>query len=330
VKQLVEASFAQIAKAVPCFQFTDVGWKAGSSMDAMSNQFCNKGPAIFFMSNPNAGCYSYVGQLDYPSQQVQLHDPGCLSMGTVIHEIGHALGMAHEHIRSDRDKAVWIDFSNIIPGFESQFEITPSAYIGAPYDILSVMQYDAYSFAHDVSQPTIVCRDPNQATGIGQRSGLSQGDVDQFVAMYLGENPTCGGSTIAGIGCIDSKDENGIDICTGITSCDAVTMQLCCACDGGISVQCYKDEPCNQPEKLPPPDDSACIVDQTGADPTWSGQFGCIVANICDYAVKFTCASTPSCSHDAAANGYFFYDCQGYRVYEICEDPSACKVVRSG
>eukprot|EP00747_Dinoflagellata_sp_TGD_P149454 gnl/TRDRNA2_/TRDRNA2_177014_c0_seq1.p1 gnl/TRDRNA2_/TRDRNA2_177014_c0~~gnl/TRDRNA2_/TRDRNA2_177014_c0_seq1.p1 ORF type:complete len:756 (-),score=139.09 gnl/TRDRNA2_/TRDRNA2_177014_c0_seq1:73-2340(-) len=329
IKDLFKASTAAISRAVPCIKFTDVGHKRGSSYDGMGDQECSSAPAMFIMSNPGLGCYSYVGMLDmYPSQQLQMQDPGCLSIGTMIHEIGHALGMAHEHVRKDRDQFVNIHFDNIIPGFENQFQKSDGAYTGNEYDLLSVMQYDAFSFANDISRPTISSNDPSYTGGIGQRSGLSSSDVDQLIAMYTPEDASCSESTMAGIGCVDKHDDNGGDPCLSISACEKWSMDMCCVCGGGVSTQCYKDQPCNQPEKLPEPDAALCIEDATGDDETWADEFGCIIQNTCDYAVKITCASTPECEHEAAAGGYFFYDCQEYRVYEICEAPEECKVTR--
>ena len=46
---------------------------------------------------------------------------GCGEKGTVIHEIGHAVGFWHEQSRRDRDKYVKILVNNILPGQEEQF-----------------------------------------------------------------------------------------------------------------------------------------------------------------------------------------------------------------
>ena len=39
-------------------------------------------------------------------------------IGTVIHELGHALGMAHEQSRPDRDQHVRVNYDNVVPGQE--------------------------------------------------------------------------------------------------------------------------------------------------------------------------------------------------------------------
>ncbi len=49
----------------------------------------------------NTGCQSYVGKVNFP-QQIWIGS--CTQMGSVIHEIGHAAGLWHEHQRLDRDE----------------------------------------------------------------------------------------------------------------------------------------------------------------------------------------------------------------------------------
>ena len=70
---------------------------------------------VFYLS---FSCWSYVGFLGRNSQQISLASD-CLKIGTVMHEIIHALGFHHEQSRSDRDQHVEIFWENIQAGREA-------------------------------------------------------------------------------------------------------------------------------------------------------------------------------------------------------------------
>lgn len=124
-----------------------------------------------------SGCSSYVGRIG-GEQRVTL-GAGCY-LGAAIHEIGHAVGLWHEQSRADRDNYILINWSNIQPGTEHNFQTyvqrgNDGVDIGS-YDYGSIMHYGAYGFSIN-NQPTIVRKDGGGTSGLGQRDGLSNGDV---------------------------------------------------------------------------------------------------------------------------------------------------------
>lgn len=67
-----------------------------------------------------------------------------LQIGTTAHEIGHVLGLFHEHTRPDRDRYVTVVTENIKPAYLAQFAIkqySEARTYGIPYDYSSVMHY---------------------------------------------------------------------------------------------------------------------------------------------------------------------------------------------
>ena len=81
------------------------------------------------------------------------------SNSTIMHEFIHSLGMYHVQSRADRDKYVEIKWDNIKKGKEHNFNKHKSTLtFGVPYDPLSIMHYEYWSFAKDSSKPTIVSK----------------------------------------------------------------------------------------------------------------------------------------------------------------------------
>ncbi|XP_054166688.1 zinc metalloproteinase nas-6-like [Oppia nitens] len=95
------------------------------------------------------GCYSYVGRIG-GSQDVSL-GRGCLYRGTVVHELLHALGFYHEHMRSDRDSFLTIHLNHVMPGMNNNFEKNPSSMnrLFAKFDYNSIMIYSSTAFSKD-------------------------------------------------------------------------------------------------------------------------------------------------------------------------------------
>lgn len=142
---------------------------------------------VVFVNNPT-GCWSHVGKTG-GAQPINLQVPGCMGkVGTVMHEILHAVGMYHEQNRFDRNKYVKINFNNIAVDKHINFEMLSETEIssyGVDYDINSVLHYSAYAFASNPNSPTIESRTSSALTEkMGQRDGFSKGDIEKINAMY--------------------------------------------------------------------------------------------------------------------------------------------------
>ena len=122
-------------------------------------------------------------------QKVGLGDSS--TIGTIIHELGHAVGLWHEHCRNDRDHWVEIDLSNIPFGKKGNFapnkiagKAVATEDVGA-YDYGSIMHYGERDFAIDKRDPTLKLLKPLPAgVVVGQREGLSPGDIAAVEMMY--------------------------------------------------------------------------------------------------------------------------------------------------
>jgi len=134
--------------------------------------------------NPNVGGQSSYGMVGGQQKLWLNSDTAKWNKGTVIHELCHALGFAHEQCRADRNNFVQIAFENVQNGYESQFaQLFKSGRDIGGYDYGSIMHYHRTAFSKN-GRDTIVPK--NNAT-IGIRAGLSAGDKEAIEKGYQSE-----------------------------------------------------------------------------------------------------------------------------------------------
>lgn len=143
---------------------------------------------VFRPAGPSGGCNSFVGRIG-GEQPINL-SPNC-SLGNVIHEIGHAIGFGHEHMRSDRGRYVAVLFSNIDDSFEGNFQINTLRYKDqGEYCYGSIFHYPRLAFStnnKDTIVPIKIVKGAAVAAPeikIGQRDGLAPCDIAVANAMY--------------------------------------------------------------------------------------------------------------------------------------------------
>lgn len=120
---------------------------------------------------------SAVGRQDYP-QSIYLGTS--TGKAVAIHEIGHALGLFHEHIRTDRDKYIEILYENIAQKNHKWFKFLKGTPYG-PYDFKSRMHYSKYARSIN-GKITMKPIDPNNK--IENDGYLSQGDINTIKRLY--------------------------------------------------------------------------------------------------------------------------------------------------
>lgn len=143
----------------------------------------NETDYVQFRRRNGFACSSNVGRIG-GRQFINL--PDTCAFGSVIHEIGHALGLWHTQSRQDRGMFVDVAYPAIDRPNWSQYEqsLTDGDDLG-PYPYDSIMHYSEDGFAVGL---TYAMQTVPRGIPVGQRDGLAPADIDSISRLY-GQTP---------------------------------------------------------------------------------------------------------------------------------------------
>ncbi|RHY25167.1 hypothetical protein DYB32_008484 [Aphanomyces invadans] len=162
---------------------------------------CGNCKNFALIEDSKPGCFAYVGYEGKPNQVINLHQDCYLNQppGHVQHELGHAIGLFHEHAHPDRkiiivEDALKASRNNYVKKRDS---------LTTTYDMESIMHYGAsggvcvpkdltvkycdIDESHEKTGcviPTLNDCDETASLRLGQREGLSPTDIQSILTLH--------------------------------------------------------------------------------------------------------------------------------------------------
>lgn len=142
---------------------------------------CNYHVCLSNTGDPNVAGNSSIGCVPWAMIQLSINADD----GSCLHELGHTLGLHHEHCRPDRDCYINIDWNSIKSGYEHNFEkewcISVNMY--GDFDFESIMMYGSQAFSFDGGiTPTMKKKDGS--VFYANRDHLSASDIQYIQYLY--------------------------------------------------------------------------------------------------------------------------------------------------
>lgn len=204
----------------------------------------SSGKRVFFRPS-NKSCSATVGYQPNNNNMRVLVSPSC-GTGSLIHEIGHVVGLLHEHVRCNRDTFVKINWNNIAEKHRHNFyRRCADGETYTSYDYGSIMHYSNRAFSKN-GWRTIVKK--RKGPAIGQRKGLSKKDIEGVRRRYaevLGGGNSGGGGSDCEQACDYLYGSCGIALVTHKQLSKAECAQFCSGLKRNNMTSCVRSASCN-------------------------------------------------------------------------------------
>ncbi|TDO28399.1 M12 family metallopeptidase [Sediminibacterium goheungense] len=185
IPYIINSGFSSAHQAVILQAMTD--WENVSGVDFVP---LTGSPQKFISFVPTTNMnLSQIGVANTTGQSIYLGTANGPDLATAIHEIGHAMGLFHEHSRSDRGNFIRINTSNIASGkevnFNTYFQNNWNGIDVGPFDFNSIMLYPSLisdpAFVNNITIPTLTRLDSSQW---GRNTSISLGDAETASQLF--------------------------------------------------------------------------------------------------------------------------------------------------
>jgi uncharacterized protein (TIGR02145 family) len=116
-------------------------------------------------------------------------EPTWNTSGTIIHEMGHTIGLIHEQSRSDRDDSIDILWDNILDSWKDQYLIKTNSFYKGDFDFNSIMLYSSINSSSKIQGTPVMLKKSDSSVFYAQHEVLSSGDIEMINELYGGLPP---------------------------------------------------------------------------------------------------------------------------------------------
>ncbi len=168
-------------------------WGANADIQCVPWSEARHGDLKIYLTQDNSGCWSHVGAAPShlsQTRRMNLSSFGCWSNRVILHELGHALGLLHEHQRPDRDQFVKIFSENAHEKYKYAFQLlvpksSNTIQVASAYDFKSIMHYNSQAFSKNGRKTITALPEYRQyENSFGRLNNLSPTDHNTLKHIY--------------------------------------------------------------------------------------------------------------------------------------------------